>query len=415
MSGHQVEFWHAGVLAKLVSLDAARLAAPGVHVAWVDVDQDANRPWRIAYPARQAGGLVRGVWDVSGGGARDEGLALGGVPPMAVGAVPDDAYSPEGRSGLETIGGALGRAKHAANAAAQFGDAAFALAGEVGQGVQRLSALSLSSTALFGELVERMTRDPEPCCRAYNDAVAAHPGAGVRPLEAGGELPLWSISSVGIRRRVFVGEVPGDGVLAPKALFMTLLLRIAACDMFVHGLGGEQYDKVMEAWAGAWLSVRLAPAAAASATRLIAFPGVSAPTPERIRQARWAAAHARHDPGLVGDEVAMAEKAGLVAEIAGLPRRSAARRAVYERLLGVVEALRGTHAGEIERLEAEATRLARARDLAGIVHDRTWAFPILEQPALVSLRSEIREAFSSPPHLTATARSDTPSRPYPTR
>jgi hypothetical protein len=177
---------------------------------------------------------------------------------------------------------------------------------------------------------------------------------------------------------------------------MTLLLRMAACDMFVHGLGGEKYDRVMEAWASAWLGtgMRLAPAVAASATRLIAFQGVEAPTPEQIREARWAAAHARHDPGLVGDEAALAEKTTLVAEIAALPRRSAARRAAYERLLSLLERVRASHRKKIEMLKGEAARLAATRDLAAIVHDRTWTFPILEEASVESMRNEIREAFA---------------------
>lgn len=403
MSGHQVEFWHAGVLAKLVALDALRQVDPGVHLAWIDVDQDSNQPWRIAYPARgPAGGLVRRVWDASGGGASEEERALGRVRAIAGAAAPNDAFSPPVQSGLASIAAALRAAKHAHSAAAQFGDAVFALAGELAQGVQRVSALALGQTSLFATLVDHMMREPERCRGAYNGAARAHPGAGVRPLDAIGELPLWSISASGARRRVFAGKVPGDGVLAPKALFMTMLLRAAACDLFVHGLGGEQYDRVMEAWAATWLGepstflpevARLSPAVAASASRFIAFPGVEAPTPEQIRGARWAAAHARHDPRLLGDAPAIREKSSLVAEIAALPRGSALRRAAYERLLGLLERMRASHADEIGRFQAQAARLAGARDLATIVHDRTWAFPMLSQSSVSSLRREIGEAF----------------------
>ncbi|MFA6047180.1 MAG: hypothetical protein WC718_19515, partial [Phycisphaerales bacterium] len=193
MSGHQVEFWYAGVLAKLVAIDAAWRVESSVHLAWVDVDQDANQPWRIGYPARNAAGeLVRRVWDASGGSASEEELALGAVRPIAVVGEPKDAYTPAIAAGLARIGAALRDASNAASAAAQFGDAAFALAGEVGQGVQRISAMALARTSLFAGLVAQMTREPERCCSAYNAAVLANPGAGVRPLEARGELPLWS-------------------------------------------------------------------------------------------------------------------------------------------------------------------------------------------------------------------------------
>lgn len=399
MSGHQVEFWHAGVLAKLLAIDGARRVEPGVHLAWVDVDQDANQPWRIAYPAQSpTGGLVRRVWDVSGGPAREEELALGIVKALQATPAPSDAYTPGVQAGLDQIAAALGQARHAPSAAAQFGNAAFALSGESGRGIQRMSALTLAQTSLFAALVERMLREPARCCQAYNAGAMAHPQAGVRPLDARGELPLWSISPSGLRRRVFAGSLPTDGVLAPKALFMTLLLRMAACDMFVHGLGGEQYDQVMVAWARGWLGAEavLAPAVAASATRLVAFPGIEAPTPEEIRAARWVSAHARHDPGLVGDAALLTEKRRLVQEIASLPRRSPARRVAYERLLGLLETMRSSHAAELAGLKAEATRLGAARELATIVHDRTWAFPMLNPASVDSLRSEICEAFSNP-------------------
>ena len=44
-----------------------------------------------------------------------------------------------------------------------------------------------------------------------------------------------------------------EGELMPRALLLTLLLRSFACDLFVHGLGGEIYDPAMEAWVAPWV------------------------------------------------------------------------------------------------------------------------------------------------------------------
>lgn len=399
MSGHQVEFWHAGVLAKLIAIEAAAVVMPDLALAWVDVDQDANQPWLVHYPARDAsGGLRRATWDMSGGtlGERDASLAM--LPPMPLTTPPADGYLPGVTQGLTRMSQAMNAARDQPSAAAHFGAAAFALAGQgVPAGtptVRRVSAMSLSKTTMFQSLLQRMRREPERCWRAYNTAAADHPGAGVRPLEPN-ELPLWSIGPKGERRRVMAGEELAPGTLAPKALLMTLLLRLGACDLFVHGLGGERYDLVMEDWARGWLGDEavLAPAAAASATRLLRFPGVTAPTPEEIRASLWRAAHARHEPAMLGDDLAASEKAALLAEMQTLPRRSGARREVFQKLQQVLTRVRASRAPELEALREQAAALKQARGLARVVHDRAWAFPMLEDASLQALREEIAGAF----------------------
>lgn len=393
MSGHQVEFWHAGVLAKLLAIEAAALAMPDVALAWVDVDQDANRPWRIEFPAGDGAELPRReVWDLSGGAMGEREAALGSLPPLPLVSAPPHGFLPCVTDGLAKIASAMNAARDQPTAAGQFGAAAFALAGV--PGVRRFSALALGKTTLFQSLWERMRREPERCWQAYNAAATAHPGAGVRPLETG-ELPVWMINASGERHRVQEASALGPGTLAPKALFMTLLLRMGACDLFVHGLGGEKYDLVMEDWAQGWLGDEavLAPAAAASATRLLRFPGVAAPTPEEIRATLWRANHARHDPASLGDDVAASEKAALLAELQALPRRSPARREVFQRLQQVLTRVRSSRAPELEALREHAAGLKQARGVASIVHDRTWAFPLLDAASLQGLREEIAGAF----------------------
>ena len=80
------------------------------------------------------------------------------------------------------------------------------------------------------------------------------------------EVPLWRIRDDGRRMRAYDSDVerwlddpPGAPRLMPRALMLTALVRLAMCDLFVHGTGGAAYDTVMEAWISSWLGVTPAP------------------------------------------------------------------------------------------------------------------------------------------------------------
>src|SRR5207237_6310283 len=108
------------------------------------------------------------------------------------------------------------------------------------------------------------------------------------------ELPLWRIRPDGTRMHAYDSDVEtglGSGQwsvvsdqrteqaeskiqnpkskippLLPRALFMTALVRLGMCDLFVHGFGGANYDRAMEVWIRDWLGVDVGPIAVVSAT-----------------------------------------------------------------------------------------------------------------------------------------------------
>jgi hypothetical protein len=84
-----------------------------------------------------------------------------------------------------------------------------------------------------------------------------------------GELPFWT-EQKGVRRqfrvdRFSVRNIPRCTIL-PKASPLTLFLRMHYCDLFVHGVGGANYEWVNDRIAEEFFGVELPPWAVLSAT-----------------------------------------------------------------------------------------------------------------------------------------------------
>src|SRR5205823_2691827 len=154
-------------------------------------------------------------------------------------------------------------------------------------------------------------------------AVAWHPTVGIRPLLADEvqdrwELPLWWLPPGREREHVYaedLGRIP-IAELAPKALMMTGLMRLAGCDLFIHGLGAaglvepgrvvEGYDVITGEWLAAWLGpeASIAPIVMVTASFLLPLLDRPLPTLHDSARATWLAHHARHDPIALRDPAA---------------------------------------------------------------------------------------------------------------
>lgn len=393
-SGHQAGIWHAGIAAKWMAVQAAveraRRAGAEAHGAWFVVDQDVNQAGRLAYPAAGVP-MSRAAWDFAAGAGRATGwIAPAPKPEFVVGRAPPALDSV--RAGLERTAEALRRAAGEPSLAMQTARAAAGLlpASEVQLTIVPVSALA--RTPVMGRVISTISRGR---IEAYNRAVAEFPAAGLRPLVMRGEvfeLPAWRVNSVGERRPAWSDDA-GQGELMPRALLLTLLLRSFACDLFVHGLGGEIYDPAMEAWVAPWGEApALAPAVVASATALLPLETTGIPTPEEIARAAWLAHAARHHPAAVGGDERALDR--LREEVRRAPRKSVVRRSAYQALHAALEAFRASHAGQITALEQRAAELQAASGMAALVYDRTWPFSLHAPEALQALQREIRAAFA---------------------
>ena len=449
MTGHQLEWWHAGILAKFLAGDAlATRAAKGgagpsrrFQRLWVAVDQDDNDPGVLRVPVVRAGGpggASPGVveWNVFTSRAPAGHAPIGFRPVSGVSPVPALEPGARAASGVaeERLSDLRDRLARGAGAGVSLADQIARAICPAGWSYLRASDLLRWSPAR--SLVAQMASDARACAGAYNRAVRERPEAGLTLLSVPTsddeiELPLWVVERAGggkgatpeggfVRRKALVRDLrrwldaapnaaATDGpALAPRALLMTTILRWWACDLFIHGLGGEVYDPVMEAWLAEWLgggggkSPRLAPAVTVSATLRLRFDGLEnsqLPTLEDVTGASWTAHRARHDPALLDDPSAVERKRALVAQIASLRSRArrdsgarAERRALYRELHALLDASRRSHADALESLTRRAA-LARERlEEARLLSDRTWWWALHAPADLERLRREIESA-----------------------
>lgn len=411
MTGHQAQFWHPGILAKLLAMDAAARNTTAA-TAWLVPDQDTPEADLARFPAHTPGGeLTVARWP--SGAPKDFAAAL--LPPVGTPADPKESpAAPSVRDGLRGMRSALTANAGQANFARQLTLAALSLvepaAGPLHAPPVTLFASELGRTDLFRDLIARLRANPARAVAMYNAAVAEAPDAELRPLAAssrdGPELPLWRLRPGHPRTPVFADQLPSIPAeqLAPRALLLTGLMRLAACEIFIHGTGGAAYDRASEAWLRTWLgdedrngpwpelTARLALSATATATILLPL-GVAPVSPEQLARARWRAHHARHNPADLGDRAAQQAKLAHIARLRDLPRNSHARAEAFRVLHNTLEAARRARRDRLDAIDRDAAEIA-ARARAGfIAADRTWPFPLYPPDTLRELRARIDAAL----------------------
>jgi hypothetical protein len=258
-------------------------------------------------------------------------------------------------------------------------------------------------------MLRAMADDPWQCAECYNRAVTAMPEAGIAPLLVRDdyvELPLWRIREDGRRMHAYDSDVAaalGNGecriqeskseiALMPRALFMTALVRLGMCDLFIHGFGGANYDRAMEAWIRQWLGVDVATLAMATADMRLPLMATDTETGD-VARAQTRARRLWHDPSSAdGNSHPSAKKQSMFQAIEDLPRDSTERRAAF--LAMHTELARGRSRHE-QQLAAAWRQLEQARrhaaDLA-IAQRRDWAFSLYPHAMIDELASQARGA-----------------------
>jgi hypothetical protein len=400
MAGHDASVWHGGILAKVFAVDAAARAARGAS-AWVVVDEDETEFATIRVPMRDAGGGLRAAeWRLCD--PPGAGIAAASLPTFeAKGALPGNGNLAleSVRLGARAIVDALNARRGESNAARQVTAATFDLVSAFVETPRVIFASEMMRTRQMRDVVARMGREPGRVVEAYNAAVKRFGAARVAPLRAEGgrwELPLWRLEAGRARRRVFSDEVAGGRFegLAPRALLMTGIMRLAGCECFVHGVGGVGYDRATEMWFKDWLGEALAPMVLTTADVILPLASREATEAEAARSA-WRAHHARHDPALVKRADLAAEKGRLVARVKEEREANRAALPAYRELQAMLARYRESERGAIEGLAREAEAVKAALAEAAVAKDRTWAFPLHGSETITSLKKVIEEEFGT--------------------
>lgn len=300
-AGHQPGFIHPGVWVKGAAVSSLARRAGGRAEYWI-VDSDAVHRTALAWPEMEAGMVsARSVapftdsqagWAFESLPARDAGdwkAIYDRVRPR----LQDENASPYAgwvKSFLEI----------------ESEPAAYARRWRAGiEAVDAASGIDLPGYRLVSDEfnVCRASASPRGACfvghlichaaqtaQSYNAALAAyrarrgiagtqHPIPDLLIDGSRVEVPLWAVGDGRPRQRVYVSESTGgdltlwaDGLelgttpsarlrsqpgaslcelamgwnLRPRALALTMYLRLLACDVFIHGIGGAKYDQITD-------------------------------------------------------------------------------------------------------------------------------------------------------------------------
>jgi len=398
-TGHQPTMWHPGILAKYFAAEEAAHRTSGAAV-WLIADQDAVDPFELRLPADDANGNLTAATHRLGP-APAPGVAASQIPASA-GAAPLNSAPALGALAprIDRIARLYREHRSAPSAAAQAGAVTADLLRDLGLDGRLLYATALNTTDLFAKLIDSFRDDPDRTVRTYNAAVANRPHAGVAPLEHSEanhrhELPLWRLRDNQPRERVYEEDLGGIPTheLAPRALLMTALLRLAGCELFIHGSGGAEYDLVTEDWVRTWLGVEMAPAAMATATLRLPI-GTDAPSQTDAEHAVWLAHHARHDPAALGDDGFADAKRRYVKLIEAEREAGGDPAALFQAMQQALRDYRAAHISELDQLEASAEQMQRRTGERDIACDRTWAFALHDRASLDALRATVAASFN---------------------
>lgn len=172
--------------------------------------------------------------------------------------------------------------------------------------------------------------------------------------------------------------------LSPRALTLTAVLRLLAADQFVHGIGGGQYDQVLDKLI--WRHLRLEPPRFSVTTATLYFP-------QAVGESRVCMPCLEHDGHRLKHALLGAEKQKWVAAIASAPRRSTERSLLFA---DMHEKLATAAEGEpYQRWQASfaAARERLAEEKA--LFDRELFYAVQPASRLLGMIERYRSAFDA--------------------
>lgn len=458
LTGHQPEFFHAGVFAKVIATRqlADRLGAAPIFLT---VDSDIPKCKQLALPQIARDGLrtvvvpvppcdprraeewqpriPRSRWlefftQVAENYEHYEASLLRPFADAWLGPPTDDT----GGEPLIQPCNAMARGRAAVEA-------------ELGlTGIRELRVSDLCATATFRAFLAQIILDPDVFANLYNDAQRDYrrrrkvhneqrpvPPLVVRRRRA--EVPFWIERSDGHRRRLhierddrsirlfaddeFVDEMPDrffshpnayaerwpleqqGWFIRPRALTLSMFVRLFVADLFIHGIGGAKYDEITSAFGRDFFQTELPPIACVTATVHLPLPrhGVSE---EDVREAARRARDVRFNPqrqvASIPDELRR-RRASLVEENNRLAREAwrdhDARQSVYDQIRDVNEAMLACDPHLPARLD-ERTRELRERLAADrIALHREYFYPLHLRSTLEELVDRMDAQIRSAP------------------
>lgn len=445
-TGHQPEFFHAGVFAKTIAAAELAGAAHG-DALFVCVDSDLPRTAVLAVPQVTSAGVRRVDVNIPG---IDTSVPYEFQPAVPRGhwlqffARVGALYEGYGQSLLGAFArGWLQKEQRevsyvkAMEAGWAASEAALGL-----HGVRPLPVSRLGCTPAFRVFAAHLLLHARRVAECYNAAQSAYrvrhrvraAGRPVPPLRLTSEAvesPMWAVRAGETRRRVFVRwcgdelELVADSSplvrlrradlersawhrqpwpieragwqLRPRALTLSTFLRLLVGDLFIHGIGGARYDEMTEEFVRDFFGLSMSPLLCVSATLHLPLPH------SRLRWADILAARRdsrdlRYNPQRHLSNIPH----GLVAQRAELVRRSqelaahdpqdrTGRRLLFAAIRRVNEQMLQTDPWAAAKYDERVRVLEEQWRLDRIALDREYFYALHAPEALEELSRRLRQ------------------------
>ena len=447
VTGHQAEFFHAGVFAKNVASEHLSSACGGSSL-FLMVDSDQLRHRELFVPQKTSAGLRRVAVPFTEAPLetacewlepqpREHWLdvftraasVLDGYDESLLRAFCDGWLADDDPL---TFCGAMARGVAAAER-------------ELGLDPLRNIRMSeLSSAPEFLAFAAHLMLHADDFAGHYNDSQLAYRQRfGIRsalkpvPLLAVSpdrvELPFWINRAAGPRRRLHVairngavtvyadheiaGRLPRAGIercddvadcwaaqldgwhVRPRALALSCFARLFLADLFIHGIGGGRYDAMTEDFTRRFFGIDLPPMAVVTATLHLPLPRLGVDR-ESILAARRASRDVRFNPQRhvngIPPEV-LQERDELVRRSTSLrktaPGKHAERRDVFTAIRAANDRMIETDPHRPAALDQQVEKLEREAALDLIALDREYFFALHRKSDMLRLIAELRQSL----------------------
>jgi len=437
MSGHQPEMMHPGVWIKLVA--ASRLAkATGRKSLFVCVDHDLTNGIPLHLPARRDG-----RWRTRNLPLGSAGAHTFEQEPLRTSVEWSSLLNEQGIGSADSAWRTFKEAFLAGRGEAAKCDyierwacginALLTACGEAPMSMHRVSAMFLPPGPTLEDrsypFVALILQDARRFAESYNRALSeyrdqrgirgdAHPIPNLSISEKRIELPLWISPAAGQRSRLHVGFGPGGALevfagetpvcmidtgrlymepvsalspalgpwrIRPRALVLTMFLRLFHCDLFIHGIGGAKYDVITDSIIRDFFRVEPPGYACVSATaRLALDAGAHSGAVDGVTAARNRLRSARFNPQRLISQanatcevaIALAEREAVIGEARNLrefaPNDHAARRNAFQRIRNANERIASLCPRLVEDAALAVDMALHEAEDRVVTHSREW-------------------------------------------
>jgi hypothetical protein len=405
-TGHQAWFWHPGILAKDIAMAQAAKYHHG-HMLHLVVDHDVHPAMQLPIPIHQDHVMIAKVIQLA---KVREDIPITSQEPVDIKQVQDNLwYLKEEQSA--SLGNALLNMPHCENLGQQITVILTRLMRPWVGEVPVLYSTQLLKLPTAKRMVQLMLDDAQFMARCYNNAVNEVPHAGIAHLSVEPdrvELPIWLIrwdqprirvyADIADKKAILVDE-SGEPIdmhselLAPKALFLSALMRSVVSQLFIHGKGGGVYDQVTEIWWSQWKQPPLNPLAIASADLYMHW-DVPFAMPEDVEEARWYLHHLRHniDRHADVDESLVQAKQELIEMLADRKADRSEKKMWFKQLHAINDQFCEDH---VDLLNAAYNQLTHAKNgitNRALASRRDWPFFLYPEHHLRHLQQVIAQA-----------------------